>query len=436
MTIEIPDRCELPADPLTTQSAVVLIEPGRDDQFRKTLAKLNAKAASFGLTPITVRKESLVVYERVIEQLGNSDKLEAYLRPLAKGAHAKNPVRLKRFEIEFPIVKLGNWQVVGKLEAIGSGNLQFHVTKRSGDANAIADFASRAITCQHCNLKRHRKDSFILREHGTGSYMQVGGSCLKDFTGIDPSQALFLAKMWEVLRDEEGEMLEYLGSGRSNCIGTREFLAAVSYLASTQGFVSAAKARDLGIPATFDDAIGLPRQMSRDEKLLNHYLAGRDKHLQVADDIRLWATGLPLDSSFNFNLQLLLKEETLAINTKHLAFAAASWAMFSKANEEKKAVATSRHVGTTGEKLTCQLTLRRAIPMDTPYGVSYLVLLRDEQGNQITWKTSAPPRVLLDPDERPTFEASFKVKSHGDYKGVCQTAVTHLKVMAMAEAAL
>lgn len=414
------------------QSAVVLIEPCQESGFRKRLEKLNKKAAAFGLQPIVIRKESMAAYERVTRAIGHSDKLETYLKPLAKGSTCLHPVQLKRFEIEFPIIQLGNWRVVGKIEAFGEGALQFQVTEESRDTKAIADFASRPIACQHCNTKRRRKDGFVLRDLVNGAHKQVGGSCLQDFTGIDPAAALFLAKMWEVVRIEEGEFGEYLASGRSNAVNTREYLAGVCFLASTTGFVSAAKSRDLGISATYDDAIGLNRALQDDAKLRSEYLAARDRHLATADAIRAWAAELPATSSYNTNLQLLLKNDTLALNPKHLAFAAASWAMYQKAHAQEHETAVSRHIGEPGQKMTRHLVVRRTVPMEGPYGLSILVLMRDEEGNHLTWKTSACPNKLMENEGNLRIEASFKVKDHASYKGTCQTAVTHLKVLAIA----
>ena len=417
------------------QSAVVLIEPGQEPAFRKRLESLNKKAKAYGLEPIAILSATTEFFERKVEQIGRSEKLLSYLVPAQAGG-TRNPIQLKRFRIEYPTIKLGNWQVVGKVEAFEGGNLQFQVTQEVRDTEAIANFASRPIGCQHCNTKRRRKDGFVLRDQSSDAYMQVGGSCLQDFTGIDPAAALFLAKMWDVLRAEEDDLREFLGSGRRNAISTREYLAGVCFLAATSGFVSAAKARELGIPATYQEVPGLFRTLMNDEKLRQQYCSMEEKHLATADAIQAWAAELPETSSFNANLRLLLKEDALALDPKHLAFAAASWAMYTKATAEKRDIAISRHVGAPGEKMTRQLTVHRTVPLETPYGVSILVLLRDMDGNHLTWKTSACPRALLDfDDEPPSFEASFKVKKHETYKGLCQTAITHLKVLGMAEVA-
>ena len=139
--IEFIAPCEVPSSAIEPQSAVLLIEPSQREQFRKQLLRLNKKTKTFGLPAIKVLKETQVLYERVSEHIGRSDAVISYLQPLKPGKHPAHPVRLLRLEIHYPEIKLGNWQVVGKLESMEGGNLQFHVTEGKADAQAIAAYA-------------------------------------------------------------------------------------------------------------------------------------------------------------------------------------------------------------------------------------------------------------------------------------------------------
>ena len=67
-------------------------------------------------------------------------------------------------------------------------------------------FATRH-RCDHCNTKRKRKDTFIVRKRssrglviaeadGDYEYMQVGRQCIRDFLGVDPSQLAWMASVW------------------------------------------------------------------------------------------------------------------------------------------------------------------------------------------------------------------------------------------------
>lgn len=411
-------------------NSTVLFEPHQEQGFLDRMEALNKKAKAFGLMPITVKSKTVVIYDRHTEAAGRGDTLITSLRPVPKGAQAKVPVRLVKAEIEYPQIKLGNWLVVAKLEKLPSGNLQFLVTRDQADADATASYASAPVRCEHCNLKRHRKEGFVLRDLASGMHKQVGANCLKDFTGTDPAAALFLASMWDVIRYFDDDLNEFSRSGRTNAVYTRDFLADVSFLAKTFGFVASSTARDRGISATYEDAMGLGLSLRDDEGLRTSYWAQIDAHRKVADEVLAWVQSKPVESTFDSNLKLLLSEETLSIDRKHLAFAAAAVAMFYKVTAEAQTKAELKHVGEPGQKMTAALTVHRTIPIETAYGRSTLVLLRDDAGNHLTWKTAACPRNLIENEGHLRITASFKIKKHEIYKHVPQTIITHLKVMA------
>lgn len=415
---------------LERSDSIVLIEPAHAGVFQRQLDRLNKKAVAFGLAPIRVVGTKDVVYQRRFEYVGsNRDKQLSYLVPVADGVAAAHPVILKRIEINYPAIKLGNWQVVGKLEAVDGGNLTFSVTRDADDQAALRQASGGPITCAHCATKRRRKDSFILREVTTGRYQQVGTNCLEDFTGHDPAVALFLAKMSELVRVAEGELEEYGRSGRTNAVDTRRYLADVSFITEHTGFVSAAKARDLQLSPTYLEALALPGELEENRSLRSKYNEEVERHLSTADAVRQWVAERTPASDFDRNVQLLLAAEALSRDSKHLAFAAAAVAMF---NRERLAAAETRkpsvHVGAPGAKMSAELAIERVIEIVGPYGMSFLVLMKDTEGNRLLWKTSACPYDLRHNGVGRSIAARFKVAKHDDYKGVAQTKVTHLKV--------
>ncbi|MBP8275569.1 MAG: hypothetical protein KAX55_01575 [Propionivibrio sp.] len=410
--------------------SIVLIEPGQMGAFQKRLDALNKKAVAFGLDPIKVIDTKDVIYERKTEYVGRDmDRQFSYLVPVRDGQRSEHPVLLKRVEIEYPEIKLGNWRVIGKLEAIEGGNLTFDVSGEAADVAALAARAEHPIECDHCKTNRYRKDGYLLRDNETGEYKQVGSSCLEDFTGIDPAAALFLARMSDVVRLAGEEFDDFGRSGRANAVSTRNYLADVSYIAENSGFVSAAKARDMGVPATYDDALGLPRMLKSNDALREKYIGQIERHLAKADAVREWVATKTEESSFDRNVKLLLQGDAIAIDRKHLAFAAAAVPMYNRtlmaAAEARK---PSEHIGTPGQKMTATLTIDRVIPIETYYGVSDLVLMHDQEGNKLKWKTSACPYEIRGEGIGRSMEASFKVKEHDEYNGSAQTAITHLKV--------
>ncbi|KVT07371.1 hypothetical protein [Burkholderia ubonensis] len=412
-------------------ASTVLVEPGQMAAFEKRLESLNKKAAKFGLSPIRIVSAADALYERKSEYVGrDADKLLTHLVPVERVQDVEHPVLIKQLEIEYPEIKLGHWRVVGKLESVEGGNLAFAVSREASDVEVLAERADCPIECEHCNTSRRRKDGYLLRDDESGDYKEVGSNCLEDFTGIDPAAALFMAQMWSVIRLAEDEFAEFGRSTRVNAVRTDRYLADVCFISENHGFTSAAKARDTGFIPTYDEALSLPRAVERDRALRQMYEDQFERHLERAIAVREWITSKPEESMFDRNLKLLLAGDALSIDRKHLAFAAAAVPLYSRFLADNVDARTpSRHFGSAGEKAESTLTVERLIPLDTPYGVSDLVLMRDQDGNKFKWKTTACPSEIKNGGVGRSMAATFKIKEHGDYKGVAQTTITHLKVL-------
>lgn len=410
--------------------SIVLVEPGQMPAFQKRLDALNKKAVAFGLDPIKIIDTKDVIYERKVEYVGRDmDRQLSYLVPARSWAQPEHPVMLKRIEIEYPEVKLGNWRVIGKLEAVEGGNLTFAVSREENDVTALAARAEHPIECEHCKTHRYRKDGYLLRDGASGDYKQVGSSCLEDFTGIDPGAALFLARMSEIVRFAEGELEEFGHSGRANAVSTRDYLADVSFIAENMGFISSAKAREEGGAATYEEALSLRHATQKNESLHEKYWDQIERHRAKAEAIREWVSQKTEESTFDRNVKLLLQADAIALDRKHLAFAAATVPMYNRSlSAEAEVCKPSEHVGKPGQKMTSILTVDRVVRIEGYYGMSDLVLMHDQDGNRFKWKTGACPDEIRQDGVGRSMEAAFKVKGHDDYKGAAQTSITHLKV--------
>lgn len=161
---------------------------------------------------------------------------------------------------------------------------------------------------------------------------------------------------------------------------------------------------------------------------MDRYINSLETHQATADAVRAWYAGRPADSDFERNVQLILAEEGIALDRRHLALAAAAVSMYGRHLQVQ--AEQSRPSSYVGEKLGRLLTIQRIVVVHNIFrhADDHLILFRDQDGNQVKWKTSAATREMLDGVGK-TMEATFKVKEHGDYKGVAQTTVTHLKAL-------
>ncbi len=95
-------------------------------------------------------------------------------------------------------IKFGDWEAIAYIDHFEGQHIQFDI-----DADYEYDFekAIKDKNCEHCNTNRNRRKSFILTSKLDGSFKKVGSTCVKDFTGVDPTK--FFKAFQHVLRTLE-----------------------------------------------------------------------------------------------------------------------------------------------------------------------------------------------------------------------------------------
>ena len=411
----------------------VLVGKSQLPQFEKRLRVLNDKAERFGLSPITVASMAPKPY--VYE---GQDDGSWHVRPQSRRdvEDMKPSFTVMEIELEYPDIKLGDWQVIGKLEAVDTGkNLRYSYSRDQADERAVSGYAEACIECEHCNAKRARKEAYILKNVADGAFKEVGTSCLEDFTGIDPKALLFMQRLDGVMSGLEDELGAYGGSAANREFLLQSYLAVVSYLTESRGFVSKAKARDEpGQVSTADNAAYLLSGVLGAEAAeeWRKFLRVADRHREVADKVIQWVRGREADphSSFDQNLKILFENDQIATDTKRLAFAAAAVPSYYRAQSkalEREQRKPSEHIGAPGEKMATELRLLNVSAYTTSYGVTHVVLMEDRDGNKVVWKTGACPQEFFDHERGDRLSAKFTVKEHSTYRDESQTTVLRLK---------
>ncbi len=430
------------------QAASVIVFEDQMAEFEAKLAKLNAKASAFGLDPVSILdREDRKYWVRY-----SSDDGEHFSRTLIRYEDGdKIPVadptfvRGTKFEISYPLIKLGDWKVLGMMETMGQDNLLYAFSRDEEDRRAVSAYRDCPVGCDHCNTKRRRNQGFILRDARSGEVKQVGTSCLEDFTGIDPAAALFLAKLQTFFRVAEGDEMGDERIGRMPAyMSLQTYLARVLFVVSEEGFVSTAKAREASLQGdvmspTYERAMSIDLRGSSDEMQArrDRYMDTAQKRDEDAQTIMDWVRGLDRSKldDFALNLHTLFQNDEVSFaKPRHLAIIAAAIPTYhrhmTKEQERSKAAPqpVSRHVGEAGQKMSADLTLVRVASFESFYGLQFIVSMKDAEGNAFVWKTASPPDELTDAmSPGRMFHARFTIKGHGEYKGVLQTDVQRLK---------
>lgn len=75
--------------------------------------------------------------------------------------------------------KLNNWEFIASIEHKEGGNI---IRTFNKDAEIPTRYFTSDPICEHCNSKRRRNKTCLVRNTVTSEWKQVGLSCLKDFT--------------------------------------------------------------------------------------------------------------------------------------------------------------------------------------------------------------------------------------------------------------
>ena len=310
---------------------------------------------------------------------------------------------------EKTVVREGSWVVRAMLEHGAVGNV---VTTFSGETDP--EWHKLPSKCDHCGTLRTRKFTFIV-ENDRGDTKQVGKSCLKEYTGIDPELVVGIAAIGEYAYTNEDpcDNEPHFLSSLAPYYLIRDVLAAAVKSIKAHGYI---KSNELG--STKANVSEILRRQAIDESCYKE-----------ADTILEWLKN-QADSSFD----LLSNAAYLALNNEYLALKDLGRMVYvpvvymnEKAKKaEKRAVAeasTSEYVGTVGERMTIKMVSAQYITsFETAYGMTHVYNFTDAAGNKYVWFASSIKSVFNG------CKITCTIKNHSEREGIKQTIITRCKV--------
>lgn len=318
--------------------------------------------------------------------------------------------------------KLPNWEFVATLDYDIHAGL---IVRTYPGVKSIDRSLLRNGWCDHCQTDRYRKSTYVMRNTETGEYVQVGSSCIKDFTG------------WTALPYSPDKMKsdveEFTGEfgGRERDVTTLTALAIAWAVVTEYGFVRTNEpGATKGIVL---DVINPPKRDKWNAEYLED-LKRLSKHSADmygrAEELRAWIGSDEFSGSSEYvlNLKSIARAEKVSFrNMGILASAPQAWARFLERTLIRKVEkGTSVHVGEIGERWSLALTVETERNVETQYGSSTLYKLSDASGNVFSWFASSP---ALDGMVGERVSLTAGIKAHKDWKGNAETAITRCKVI-------
>lgn len=96
--------------------------------------------------------------------------------------------------LEAPDVRLEGYTFVARLDhSQETGNIIRMI--RSSEIELPAEYRTAAPKCDHCNMNRQRRDTFVLRNIADGSLIQMGSNCMAEIFKSDPRAIMKLAEI-------------------------------------------------------------------------------------------------------------------------------------------------------------------------------------------------------------------------------------------------
>jgi len=324
-------------------------------------------------------------------------------------------VDVTSYTFEMESLKLGEFEVLAVIEhnaVEGSNENIIHVIKEN--ASVPLEYRTVKSHCQHCKSDRKRNKTVLLI-NAENQIIQVGSTCIKEYTGID---GLSIIGNYQDIHDiciEEPKMDYDNFSKQLKYDKTIDYLASCIQLINSKGYEKeVTKYKAWEISGTDDlDKKYLPVA----EKIINYFQNREFKEYET----------------FQNNIKQYLSNEYTKINGI-VAYAYVSY-LNELEKDEKKAKEQegkkdSNHIGNTGDKLEKELTLKKRVSYETSYNgynevTQYIYLFEDAEGNIYKWNTSK----YLELDNGDNLKLKGSVKAHEEYAGAKQTVLTRCKLI-------
>jgi hypothetical protein len=406
-----------------TLEDVFLVEDAGLDYIRRELERLNKKASRLSLPPLTLKV------------LGKREE---------KNQDGEMVVQ-HEVKIEGKSPTIGGYEFVANVEHTDVGNI-INISPNSSVKSLPDEYRKAGAACDHCNTKRDRNNTFVLKDTKTGDLKRVGRTCLKNFMpDVDPKNLLTYASLLgNALNAVVGaEDMKDTGErgGSSKYYEASDFMVwiCIAYY-MTGKYVSGTKARQEMTSSTAQTAKQL--YFNNDRETDAQIRAVRSKAEDLAKKIEEWtdtkdwdAMAVEKPEMANYFQNMKIIANSRAIQWKNAGYHASLLGMYlreeasTKRDADNKAnVANKTYVGEVGQKITVDATVKISKPFQSMYGVGQMYVFNDPTGNELVYFASRD----MGFEVGRTYKIQATVKNHqvSKYNQQPQTIITRAKEMA------
>ena len=408
------------------------------ESIQAKVDRINRKAARIGAEPIKIHATS---------ELVDRKERDAF------GAEITVQVELFTVEIEGEEPAFQGYSFLARIDHERMDSGYRNMVKKSPHCNVeLPDYRTADPDCDHCNSKRFRKATYIVREEATSELKQLGSTCLHYFIpeGLVERLNWFYESVLTVGEDEDEGWGSFGGSFTEFGIDPKRLLALTSFAIRAYGWISRSRAwNEYTAVATADvvaDWAFPPRSSGYDtwKRNLDAELAvikariGTDapdsQDDKLAEDALAWIKSeMNPDANDYYNNVYVAFNRAEYVRYKDLGIACSGLVAYQKAMEQavkyaekRKSFADSQYLGVEKKRENWNgLKVEKIRYLESQWGSTTMYTFNFD-GNMLVYYASRPLYRLDDERvaEGDTINLKATVKAHKDYNGIKQTILT------------
>lgn len=407
----------------------------RLDHVRSHLDKIIRRAAKKGLSTLTYK---IGTEPHFVPQV------IPFHDPFDPDCQSKTvQLECREVTLSAPVLKLAGWFFVGRIEHLKTDDGDVvNIVYNAPGTEVPSKYRERSQTCDHCQHKRYRRDTFIV-QHENGETKQVGSTCLSDFLGVDASRFMAWASLIQsfTIKDSDEDWFEASGPRQSRVFGLRWILrvAAATYL--DRGYVSRAKS-DAGFGMATADLIRsyitatkqkvrdalIPQPEDNPPGARQHWI---DKGTKLTDDTEQWVKDLcerDYDELGDYLSNLAVLGRVGYCPWKAIGILGSAVMAYCREQERNVKNAEnlkSEHQGEVKKKVFVEnATVIFVRPFEGYYGNGIIYKFRDPDGNLYTWFATTKANDM-EVDAVVSFMATVKKHDTDKYLGDAKVTVVN-----------
>jgi hypothetical protein len=283
--------------------------------------------------------------------------------------------------------------------------------------------------CDHCQKKRTRRETFLVKSEETGEEKQIGRQCIKDFLGWETGIS------WPSTPADDDEEKEFFGfGGGDRDVSTETVLAYAWACVKAFGFVRSQDYHATPTVTLVRNAIN-PGKARRDKEFADAMRPLAAEAKGKAAEIRAFILSDDFSGTSEYVLNLKAIAGGKRVSSRNfgiLVSAPQAWARFNeqtlirKARSEKPSewigTAPDKAAGVKGSRITFTGMIESIRYIDGLYGATTLYQVRDELSGVIVKWFASNNALGENTGVRVTFRGT--VKEHDEYKGIKATVLT------------